>query len=160
MIPHRPRLHQCALPLLLLAGAAGAQLGLDTGSLVLETFRTRGVADDGKTTWLLEGARARLEGPVVHLQDARLTYTRENGETTVITTPAVAFDRGDRHARSDAPLRVVHRQAVITGVGYDLLAGGQKLLIRSQVRMTLPAGTVPLPKPPEKPAPPSGDPSP
>lgn len=122
--------------LLLSMTAAWATFDFGGNTLVMEQFRTRGSSTDGKGTWMLEGSQARLDGPAIHLANAKLTYTDANGETTIITSPVASFNRAERRGHSDAPLRVENNQATVTGVGYDLLADQHKLFIRSHVHMT------------------------
>lgn len=142
---HNPRLLAPVLAALLTAAAlplrqahadGDALSGVASGRLIMEDFRTRGMTDDGKTTWILFGKQAQLEGNVVHLQDAELTFRTEK-DTVVITTPACTFDRTTRAGQSDAPLHVRNPQVTVDGVGYDILAGQQQLHIRSQVVMRI-----------------------
>jgi len=114
-----------------------AAMGLDGGRVELGDFKTRGLADDQKTQWQLEGRHANVEGNQIRLKDATLTFRMEKGDTVVITSPGCIFDRLNRSGASDQPLRVVHARLIIDGVGYDILAAQQELHIRSRVKLLL-----------------------
>jgi len=119
------------------AGSDVAEFAPERAGLSIEHFITRGVAKQGGSPWHLEGARAVIRGSQADLQDARLTFTTQNKEPVVITSPRFAFDRLTESGHSDGPIHVEHRQLVLDGMGYDILTDSQVLHIRSQVRMRI-----------------------
>ena len=126
------------LPVLLLAllpdAWSATRSAADSGRTTLGSFRTRGMTADGKGSWKLVGGTAVTEGNLVDLGNAELTFVTDTKETILITTPVCAFNRLNKTANSEAPLRVTHRQMTMDGVGYDLLAEQQEIHIRSQAK--------------------------
>lgn len=133
---NRLRCAACAACLATALGAVAAVTPEDT-RIILEQFRTRGMSEDGRTEWELSGAHAVVDGAQVELRDATLVFRSQKGETATITSPRFSFNRTEKSGASDAPLHVAHRQVVVDGVGYDILADQQVLHIRSQVRMRI-----------------------
>ncbi len=128
----------CVLLLAALPSVAGKNKGTaETGRITLGDFRTKGVTSDGKAQWQLRGGNAVTEGVMVRLGNAELTFITQEKDTVVITSPRCEFNRLSKTGSSDAPLKVVHRQVTIEGVGYDVLAEQQAVHIRSNVKMTI-----------------------
>lgn len=125
-------LYCLVLPALLACLGAG-----NSGQMAMGDFRTRGLTADGKASWKLNGGGAVTEGDTVNLDNATLTFITETKEQIVATSPKCVFSRQAKTGSSDAPLHVVHRQATVDGVGYDVLAEQQQLHIRSKVKMTI-----------------------
>ena len=117
------------------APALGARGEADSGRMVLEKFRTRGVTDDQHTQWELSGGNAVVEGPLVQLDDIELVFHSAKGDKVIVTSPHCAFNRVTQIGASDAPLRVRNQMVTVDGVGYDILAGQQQLHIRDKARM-------------------------
>lgn len=114
-----------------------AEFAPERAGLSIEHFITRGVANQGGSPWRLEGKRAVIRGSQADLQDARLTFTTQNKEPVVITSPRFAFDRLTKSGHSDGPIHVEHRQLILDGMGYDILTDSQVLHVRSQVQMRI-----------------------
>ncbi len=106
-------------------------------NITLDGFETRGASHEGKTEWVLNGAKARLRGGLYELDDIRLIVYLENGDKAEITSPRCVFDQARGIARSDAPLKVVSQDMTLEGEGYDLATERKVLRIRSRVRMTV-----------------------
>lgn len=106
-------------------------------AITLDGFETRGASHEGKTEWVLNGAKARLRGGLYELDDIRLIVYLEDSSQAEITSPRCVFDQARGIARSDAPLKVVSQDMTLTGEGYDLATERKVLRIRSRVKMTV-----------------------
>ena len=109
----------------------------ENARMVLENFKMRGMAPDGRKQWDLHGAKAIVEGPLANLEDALVVFYTAENEKFDITSPHCTFNRITKIGGSEAPLHAQGRTITIDGVGYDIFASEQRLHIRSQVKMKI-----------------------
>ncbi|MFA5206038.1 MAG: hypothetical protein WC708_16700 [Lentisphaeria bacterium] len=118
-------------------GTSALEFAPERAGLTMDRFVTRGVTAKDATPWRLEGEHAVIQGSQARLQGARLTFTTQEKDLIVITSPDFTFDRMTRSGHSEGPFHAEHRQFILDGVGYDVLADSQILHIRSQVQMRI-----------------------
>jgi hypothetical protein len=111
---------------------------LQQGTVVtLRSFRTQGRGEHG-ARWFLEGEQAIIRGTVVDLTGATVRLVGEEGRTARITSEHCTYHQESGLLESAAAVRVESGDAVLAGVGFDMLMSERRLRIRDAVRMELP----------------------
>jgi len=115
-----------------------AAIELQQGTVVtLRSFRTQGRGENG-ARWFLDGEQAVIRGPVVDLTRATVRLETEDGRTVRITSEQCTYHQESGLLESAAAVRVESGEAVLAGVGFDMLMPERRLRIRDAVRMELP----------------------
>jgi hypothetical protein len=121
-------------PLILaLALNATAQIGQD--SIVFDDFIMRGNEENGDKSWQLHGEHAQMNGSIVKIDGLDVYFYMANGSATRVQSPNCKFNKTTRIGASPAPIHVEGDNMKLDGIGYDLLADQQKLIVRSKVQM-------------------------
>jgi|GEM_PF-2745170 len=131
----------------------GALLGLALGCpaiefqqnavVTLSSFRTQGRGENG-ARWFLEGQKAVIRGTVFDLQGATVRLEMEDGKTALMTSERCTYHQESGLLESAAAVRVESGDAVLAGVGFDMLITERRLRIRDAVRMEIPQKAVDL----------------
>jgi hypothetical protein len=151
--PKARPLRGAALWRALLATLAGGTLwcaGIDLkeGSAVtLRNFRTQGRGENG-ARWFLEGQKAVIRGRVFDLAAATVRIETDDGRTALVTAEHCTYYQDSGLLESDAAVRVESGDAVLAGVGFDMLMPERRLRIRDAVRMEIPQKNMSLGVPP------------
>jgi len=108
----------------------------DDAPLVIKGFKTRGLRKDGTTHWEMQGGQATLQGVQTKLDDMTLKLHTPQDVVT-ITSPNCLFNTETKIAASEGALHAETRTYTLDGVGYEVDTQGQRLSIRSKVRMVI-----------------------
>lgn len=111
--------------------------------VTLNQFRTQGRAENG-ARWFLEGRKAVIRGTVFDLQEATVRMELEDGKTALMTSERCTYHQESGLLESAAAVRVESGDAVLAGVGFDMLIAERRLRIRDAVRMEIPQKAVDL----------------
>lgn len=104
---------------------------------MMSGFRTQSCRQDGSREWEITGAKADVLGVLAELAEVELTLYLRDGDPVLITSPACSFNQARETGTSGAPIHVRSKSFQLDGVGYDVLAGQQRLHVRSRVRMKI-----------------------
>ncbi len=122
-----------------LAGAAFAQLVKDNATF--DDFVMRGQdKQTGEDSWILYGNHAIMRGDEVDIDGVDLHFIMDDKSNVRVLSPQCTFNQFTRVGKSESEIKVVGENMKLTGVGYNLLADRQKLMIKSRVQMWIDGG--------------------
>ena len=119
--------------ILALALTAKAQIGQN--SIVFDDFVMRGNDETGGKSWQMHGAHAEMSGTIVKIEELDVLFFMADGSVTRVQSPNCKFNKTTRIGASPSPIHVDGDNMKLDGIGYDLLADQQKLIVRSNVTM-------------------------
>jgi 3-deoxy-D-manno-octulosonate 8-phosphate phosphatase (KDO 8-P phosphatase) len=127
-----------ALAALLLFGARARAATNDSTMGYIEKFEVPERDEDGNLKWKLGGDKAliRPDG-LMDILNVRAEFYSSNKVDMVFTTPVALLDRANKHATTDAPVKIVRDNMIVTGIGGEWTDTNSSFIVRSNVRVIL-----------------------
>lgn len=109
----------------------------DAGSL--KGFMVPEYGADGQMVWRMYGETAQVElvGGKVEVHVMKLELFQNGAVDATIYSPVCLFDRAAKTAASDAAVKIVATNMVVTGTGFDWSSNDNRMRIRSDATMII-----------------------
>jgi 3-deoxy-D-manno-octulosonate 8-phosphate phosphatase (KDO 8-P phosphatase) len=127
-----------AVTALLFFGISARSATNDATMGYIEKFEVPERDEDGNLKWKLGGDKAliRPDG-MMDVINVRAEFYSSNKVDMVFTTPAALLDRVNKHATTDAPVKIERDNMIVTGIGGEWTDTNTSFIVRSNVRVIL-----------------------
>jgi 3-deoxy-D-manno-octulosonate 8-phosphate phosphatase (KDO 8-P phosphatase) len=127
-----------AVTALLFFGISAHSATNDATMGYIEKFEVPERDEDGNLKWKLGGDKAliRPDG-MMDVFNVRAEFYSSNKVDMVFTTPAALLDRVNKHATTDAPVKIERDNMIVTGIGGEWTDTNTSFIVRSNVRVIL-----------------------
>jgi len=123
----------------LLFFVAGARSATNDSTMgYIEKFEVPERDEEGNLKWKLGGDKALLRPDgLMNILNVRAEFYSSNKVDMVFTSPTALLDRVNKHATTDAPVKIERDNMIVTGIGGEWTDTNSSFIVRSNVRVIL-----------------------